>query len=253
MRLISLFFVMILSFSWMQAQDETKEKTATLVSSLSAFYAYEIPGADLAVRFGNNHKVGAAFTVKTAQNWLFQIEGGYLFSNNLKEEALSIFDDIKTEQGMVTSKFGTPGSILLNERGFSLYLKFGKILPFLQANDNSGPCVTVGLGLLQHKIRIDNESNDTPQVLGDYQKGYDHLTNGLALNQFVGYRFYAQNKMINFYAGVEFTQAFTKNRRGYNYNTMSYDDAKRLDLQTSFKFGFVIPLSRRTPDDFYIF
>ncbi len=235
------------------AQEKEDSYKPNLISSFSAYYAYEIPGADLSKRFGNNHKIGASFSVKTAQNWLFELDGGYFWGQNLKQEAFSIFDGIKTSEGTVTSRFGTPGAILLNERGFTFFLKFGKIFPILQANDNSGPFVTLGLGFLQHKIRIDNDGNDTPQISGDYKKGYDHLTNGFALNQFVGYRFYADNKMLNFYIGVEFTEGFTQNRRGYNYNTMSFDNKKRLDILTSFKFGFVIPISKRMPSAYYIY
>ncbi len=252
MRLLTFLFCFFCVFSAI-AQEKEKTSNPNLISSFSAYYAYEIPGADLATRFGNNNKVGGSFSVKTAQNWLFELDGGYLWGKNLEKEAASVFDNIKTEEGTVTSRFGTPGSILLNERGFSFFFKFGKIFPILQANDNSGPFVTLGLGFLQHKIRIDNESNDTPQVLDDYKKGYDHLTNGFALNQFVGYRFYADNKMLNFYIGVEVTEGFTKNRRGYNYNTMSFDNKKRLDVLTSFKFGFVIPISRRNPSAYYIY
>ncbi len=253
MRLITFISCFLFVFLANAQENEKPKSNSILISSFSAYYAYEIPGADLANRFGDNHKVGGTFSVKTAQNFLFELDGGYFWGNKLKQEALSIFDDLKNDEGTITSRFGTPGSILLNERGFSIFAKFGKIFPVLQANDNSGPFVSLGVGFLQHKIRIDNESNDTPQVLDDYKKGYDHLTNGVALNQFIGYRYYANNKMLNFYIGVEFTEAFTQNRRGYNYNTMSYDNKKRLDVLTSFKAGFVIPISKRNTSTYYIY
>lgn len=238
----------------LSAQEDTEDDSkGDLIPSMSAFYAFEIPGGDLASRFGFNHKVGAAFSLKLKNNWLLTFEGGYMFSEELKEEAYTILDPLKTKMGQITSQYGTPGKILLNERGFSIMLKAGKILPFLQSNENSGPLLMGGIGFLQHQIRIENDGNDTPQVSEEYRKGYDHLTNGIAFSEFVGYRHYANNKMMNFYIGVEFTQAITKNRRGFNYNTLDYDNAQRLDMLTSFKFGVVVPFSRRVPDAFYAY
>ena len=250
----SIFFLIILSAIQLSAQeDKTTVKAADLIPSFSAYYAYEIPAGDLAIRFGDNHKVGAAFSIKFPNNWIVSLDAGYMFGQNLNEEAYSILDDLKTEDGNITSKYGTPGSILMSERGYTVMFKGGKILPFLQANINSGPFIMGGVGFLQHKIRIDNKSNDTPQVSPEYRPGYDHLTYGIAFNQFVGYRLYARNKMTNFYAGVEWTQALTKNRRGYNYNTMSTEDDLRLDMLYSFKVGLIIPLVRRSPKDFYTY
>lgn len=235
-----------------QDEDETNGK-GDLIPSMSAFYAFEIPGGDLSSRFGFNNKIGAAFTLKFENNWLVILEGGYMFGEDLKEEAFSILDPLKTTMGQITSQYGTPGKILLNERGYSLMVKGGKILPFLQTNKNSGPVLIGGIGFLQHQIKIENDGNDTPQVSEEYRKGYDHLTNGIAFSEFVGYRHYAKNKMMNFYIGVEFTQAITKNRRGFNYNTLDFDKDQRLDMLTSLKFGIVVPFSRRVPDAFYAY
>lgn len=236
------------------AQTETEEKPeGVIIPAISVYYAYEFSGGDLATRFGANNKVGATFSLKLKSNWIVGIDVGYMFGQELKEEAYSILDPLKTEVGQITSRYGTPGNIMLSERGYTIMLKAGKVLPILQTNKNSGPLLMGGIGFLQHKIRIDNEGNDVPQVYGDYKKGYDHLTNGIAFNQFIGYRHYANNMMMNFYIGVEFTQAFTKNRRGFNYNTLEYDNASRLDLLYSLKIGMVVPFARRAPKAFYTY
>ena len=251
---LGLFYILLIFVFNLSAQEEeAKYKGADFMPSFSVYYAYEIPAGDLAVRFGDNNKVGAAFSIKFSNNWIVSLDAGYMFGENLHKEAYSILDGLKTEDGQITSKFGTPGSIIMSERGYTIMFKGGKILPFLQANINSGPFIMGGIGFLQHKIRIDNKSNDTPQVSPEYRPGYDHLTYGIAFNQFVGYRLYARNKMTNFYAGVEWTQALTKNRRGYNYNTMSAEDDLRLDMLYSFKVGLIIPLVRRSPKDFYTY
>lgn len=249
----ALVFLTSISISAQDFSDDESKKKGSVIPSFSAYYAFEIPAGDLATRFGNNHKVGAAFSVKLKTNWVLTLDAGFMFGTNLKEEAYSILDGLKTDVGQITSKYGTPGNIMMSERGYTLMFKTGKILPFLQSNDNSGPFIGGGIGFLQHKIRIDNEGNDTPQIYDEYKKGYDHLSNGIAFSEFVGYRHYAKNNMANFYLGIEYSQAITKNRRGYNYNTMEFDNTLRFDALYSLKVGLVIPIVRRTPSEFYTY
>lgn len=251
---LSVFLIIAIAFSaFSQTETDKKDKNkGDIIAAISGFYAFESAEGDLSSRFGFNHRIGAAFSVKLENNWVFEIEGSFLFGDDLKEEAYSILDAMKTEDNQLTSRYGTPGNIMLTERGTSFMLKAGKILPFLQTNNNSGPFIMGGIGFLEHKIRIDNEGNDTPQIGVEYRKGYDHLTNGIAFSQFVGYRHYADNKMFNFYIGLEWAEAFTKNRRGYNYNTMEVEGEARIDILSSVKCGIVIPFSKRSPKAFYI-
>ncbi len=256
--LVILFsFLFVIGFSQTtqsgSVSQEKEMEQGDIIPSMSAFYAFELAAGDLSNRFGFNHKIGAAFSLKLKKNWVLTFEVGYMFGQDLKKEAYSVLDPLKTKNGQITSKYGTPGSILLGERGYTLMFKGGKILPFLQTNKNSGPMLQGGIGFLQHKIRIDNAGNDTPQVSDDYKNGYDRLTNGIAFSEFIGYRHYANNKMSNFYIGIEWTQALTQNRRAYNYDSMEYDNIKRLDMLYSVKAGIVIPFSRRAPKEFYAY
>ena len=91
-----------------------------------------------------------------------------------------------------------------------MFLSGGYVFPVLSPNPNSGIIVSGGIGILQHKILIDFRDAQIPQLGEEYKKGYDRLSYGLALNQFVGYVFFGNKKLINFYAGVELTQAWTK-------------------------------------------
>ena len=254
-----LLYSFLLAFSVITAQNnkDTLSHTsgkADFILAFSAYYTYEIPGGDLAQRFGNNHKIGGQFTLKTSSNWIASFDGGYMFGTNLKPEAYSILNPLKTEQGQITSQYGTPSDIVLNERGFSFFVTGGKLFPLKKwVNKNSGFVAMGGFGFLQHKIRIDVNGNDAPQLSEDYKKGYDRLTNGFGFREFIGYRQYADNKMFNFYIGFETTQAYTKNRRTYNYDTQAFDNKERWDILYSFKIGVVIPISKRKPADFYIF
>jgi len=234
------------------AQSESIDKpVGQRLFAVSGFYAYEIPGADLAIRFGNNHRVGGNFTYKLKSDWALIFEGSYVFGDNLEPEGYSILDPIETSFGQITSKFGTPSDIVLSESGYNFNVKFGKLLPWLRLNPQSGFLIAAGVGFMQHKIRIDNAGNDAPQIYGEYRKGYDHMSSGLALSQFVGYMYFSNNRLLNGFIGFDFTQGFTKNRRGFNYNTGQYDQASRLDLIYSFRAGVMIPIARRNVQAFF--
>ena len=107
---------------------------------------------------------------------------------------------------------------------------------------------------MQHKIRIqDDPESPVASLTNEYKKGYDRLTNGWSLNQFVGYQYFAKNKRINFYAGIESTQGFTQNVRGYNFDTKSYDNESRLDVLYGLRIGWIVPfyLGETGEDEWY--
>ncbi len=75
----------------------------------------------------------------------------------------------------------------------------------------------------------------------------------MTINEFIGYLFLGKTRILNFYAGFEFVQAWTKNRRDVNFDTGEKDDKLRFDILTGFKIGWVIPLYKRTPSDYYFY
>ncbi|PLX14029.1 MAG: hypothetical protein C0594_00545, partial [Marinilabiliales bacterium] len=129
----------------------------------------------------------------------------------------------------------------------------GRVISIDKKNPNSGILFNVGGGILQHKIHIEVEYNNTPQIQGDYVKGYDRLTNGFAMSEFIGYIYFSDNKILNFYGGFEFIQAFTQSRRSYDYFSMTRDTKKRTDLLYSIKIGWIIPLYKKIPQKYYIY
>lgn len=210
---------------------------------LSGSYAYQVPGGDLADRFGNNSNIGITFLQKLKSNWLFGAEYDIIFGNNLVETG--ILDNLKTEDGVIIGEDGLAADVVLYERGFYTSLKVGKVLPVFNRNPNSGLMILLGGGLLQHKIRIDVANNTAPQLTDETKKGYDRLTNGFAINQFIGYFNLSNNRLANFYVGVDITEAWTQNRRSYNYDTMMRDDTQRLDMLYGIRVGWIIPFYKR--------
>ncbi|HEY1040878.1 MAG TPA: hypothetical protein VGF30_15790, partial [Bacteroidia bacterium] len=135
----------------------------------------QLAAGDLQKRYGNTMSVGIPFMIKTKKNWIFGIEGSYFFGKKVKENSLS---SLQTDEGSITANDGAPGRLRINERGLNIYLKGGKILPFANANKNSGPLVMVGAGYMQHKINIYDIGKSLPQLKGDLKKGYDRLSGG---------------------------------------------------------------------------
>ncbi len=201
---------------------------------------YSFPGGDLKDRFGNCGVFQVGVIEKFRSNWLIGLKGDLFFGDDVRED--TILKNLANSSGFITNSSGAPANIQLLERGFAIDLTIGKILPFLDANSNSGLTITGGLGFLQHKIRINNSANDVPQLEGNYKKGYDRLSNGLRLTEFVGYTYLSANKLANFQIGMEFTQAWTKNRRDINFDTQQQDKKTRNDLMYALKLIWILPL-----------
>jgi hypothetical protein len=212
-------------------------------------FQFQLPGGDMADRFGYNFNVGGFFQWKLKKNWVFGLDGDFIFSNQVKEDPITYME---TSQGTVITAGGIYGAISTYERGFLFSAKAGKIFNWLGPNPNSGLMATFGAGLLQHKIRIDEKDNNVPELKGDYAKGYDRLTNGLAFTEFIGYINCSNNRLINFFGGFEVTEAFTKSRRDWDFATMMKDDKNRTDILFGVKAGWFFPIYKHAVNRYYV-
>lgn len=226
--------------------------SALNISMFYPVYGFSMPGGDMADRFGFSHQIGAGYMYKGENNWSFAVEGALIFRDGVKNPA-GVLSGIITEDGFIIDKTGVFANVMLFERGFSLWTKVGKLFPVIGPNPNSGLLVQIGAGMLQHKIRIEVPGNSAPQLYGDYKKGYDRLCNGPAISQFIGFQHLGNSRKINFFAGLEFVQAFTFSRRSYYFNDMIRPNEKRLDLLNSIKIGWYLPLYKKTPQKFYYY
>lgn len=203
-------------------------------------YAVHTPGGDLADRFGNNFSVGLGLEWMTDQsNWIFGFSGQFLFGNTVKTDVLA---QLRTDAGTIIGNSRLPADIGLRERGWIAQATIGKHLPIAGKNPRAGIRLTLSPGILQHHIRIQGDPQQAvPQLLGDYKKGYDRLSNGLSITEFIGYQLLSTDRRMNFFLGLEFTQAFTANRRDFNFDTRMKDETKRIDLLYGLKLGWIIP------------
>ena len=223
----------------MQAQKKFSNNYTPL--SINASFGVQNPLADLSKRFGSNLMVGTGLElISLPKGWIVGADFQYLFGQTVKEDVLSIF---KTPEGALLSDIGTYANIQLRERGVYIGMQGGRLFKlFDNGNRVGGVRLTVGGGFLQHKIRIQDNANSAPQIAPPYTNGYDRLTNGFALTQFIGYQVVSRDKTVKFFIGIDFTEGFTRNRRGFNFDTRQFDNKKRSDVLYGARVGWSIPL-----------
>lgn len=219
---------------------------------IGANYGYNIPGGNLYERFGNNSTIGAYAGYKTRKNNFYCLEWNYIFGEQVKE--IGILDSISTTEGYLIDQEGKLADIRIFERGFTLHAQYAHVFPIreISPNPNCGLFLNAGIGMMQHKIRILDNGGKSPQLSGDYLKGYDRMTSGVSFSQFVGYWYMSNNHFVNFYFGFEAYEAITKSRRSWDYDLMRADTRQRFDVMYGVRAGWIIPLYRRHGKDDYI-
>lgn len=247
MKKLIAFCLISLFFNPGYSQALVKD-TAIGFSFFGIGMAVHLPAADMANRFGSNAAAHSNFSYKFKSGFTLTANGGFLFGNTINEG--NILRGISTSDGEIIGNDGRISQIRLFERGYFTCIDAGKIFSLKKPNPNSGIWITLGAGFIQHKIRIENIGNAVYGLDKEYVKGYDRLTNGLMLHQFVGYVYFGNKRLVNFFAGIEGLQGFTQNRRSYNFDTMSTDSKKRLDVLIGIKAGWILPLYTK-PDKFY--
>jgi hypothetical protein len=250
-----LFFLATLSsllLTHAVSAQETKEDNRQTFSMIYPSYSIGIPSFDMKDRFGLTQSIGGGYTFMFKNKWLLNADGNFLFGKNVKM-ADTLFKFIATSDGHIIDQSGTYAQVAVSERGYAFWVKTGKLVPFGKSNPNSGLLIMSGVGFLQHKMRIDVAQNTAMQLRTDYKKGYDHLCNGPALTEFIGYQYLDKAKKINFYAGLDLTLAWTQSRRAYYFMEKMKPDEKRFDMITGIKIGWLVPISRKTGKEYFYY
>lgn len=248
---LKLILVLILASNGTFAQ-KTMGDSAIVAHLIFGSYSYEIPGQDMAERFGGFSQVGPGYLLKTRSNWILGVESNFGFGSTLKNED-EILQGITTSDGNVIDMSGIYANYHFNMRSFSAMGRVGKVFPAFGPNKNSGIILTVGFGYLQHKIYIEHKEKSAPQITGDYVKGYDELKSGFATNAFLGYLYLGNSNKVNFFAGFDFNLGFTQHVRPYSFAEMKYNTGSFTDIYGGVKIGWIIPVYKRAPKEFYYY
>lgn len=216
---------------------------------LSAHFGVYTPYGDLKSRFGQNGLIGGELNYKTLKNFTYGVEASFFYGRNVKDDAF--LDSLYSDNDQLIGYTGTIANVALFERGFTLEAKAGKLFPIKALNPNSGIMVNVGVGLMQHKIKISDIDDVVIYLKGDYAKGYDKLSNGLMLTQSIMFINLDKKHLLNFKVGLEVKEAFTQNRRNWNFDERLQDSTQRLDIIAGIKLSWLVPFYSKNEERFY--
>jgi len=214
-------------------------------------YSGNFPSADFKEKVDFTSSLNIRLEVKFENQFIIGSRYDFLFGNNFKDSGM--LKDLANESGEIINVNGQYGSYEMLQRGHHLGVYVGRLFPVFSPNPNSGIITTAGIGLLAYRVNFNNISGDIIQFTADYVAGYDRYTSGISLTQYVGYRYMSKNKLMNFYGGIEFNQAFTKIRRDYqvDYEVNDPRFGTRKDFYWNIQVGWILPLYKRAPKEFY--
>lgn len=245
---IGFSLVMIISALNCKAQMYVKDSVIN-IPVISANYSPHIPEGDLKSRVGFHNSVGIYAEYKTKKNWLYGLEGNFIFGNTIQDR--SFMDAYLTERGEIISPNGGYAIVLLFHRGWSINATIGKLLPVIGPNLNSGILLKMGIGTMFHKIRIETQEDFLPFLQDEYLKGLDRFTLGVNIKGFAGYMHMSNNSFLRFYTGPEVIMGFNRGMRDYLFDTRMPDQRQRLDIMLGFRIGYIIPVYQKTSNEFY--
>lgn len=257
-----LTFLLLITFFCAQAQetmdslDLKKPENPRLNEFLiTGIVEFNWPQLDYAERFNPHPGIGLGFYWKSKNDIYLGADFTAYFADNIKETG--VISNLLTSSGYVIGGNGQAAEITISQRGYNLnFLKVGKLLlqsGLINGNIHSGIVGMIGFGLLQHKIRIVDQSGSVPGLTKDYLKGYDKLSNGFSLSPSIGYAYYDRKKYVNFLLSVEYRMAWTKNRRDWNHVDMEKDETLRMDNSWIFRLSWYFPIRKKRSKDYYYF
>lgn len=231
--------ILVLAFHTVNAQEKAKPEYDNAIL-ITPVYTFQIPAAEMTHRFGLSNSVGMAMDYKFGKNWMTGVEGNFMFGRNVKE--LGMLSNVLASNGMAITRTGELQEIDLGMRGAGFRFNAGKIFNFNNNKPNNGLLVKLGAGFLMHKIIIDAGKDAVPQLSKEYLKGYDRLTQGLMLSQFIGLIKLERGKLVNLYGGIETIQGITKGVRPWDFYRGEKMDNLRFDFLIGVKIGWMIPV-----------
>lgn len=209
----------------------------------------DFPAADMAKRFGHSYRLGGSVLYKTTSNWMFGPKFDFILGGRVKQDSLMI--NIRDADGLFLNQDGQRIKAQIFERGYLAGIQVGRIFNTSKKNSDAGVLVMTSAGFMQHKINIFDQDQTIPQLRKEYRKGYDRLSNGWFVEQYIGYNYFASSGAINFHIGLDIAAGFTQGRRDFLYDVMRKDDQSRIDILFGLRGGWYIPIFKRKSEEFY--
>ncbi len=203
---------------------------------------FYLTGADLAKGFPQFASLPVGLYYKSGSNITVGINHMPFWGNKVKYS--NLFGDVLGPSGEILDQNGFPTIIRYYMRGNATTLTAGKLFGGKPGKPGQFE-VALGAGFMQHYVKMQFDAGRTPQLEGQYTKGYDRLTNGLQLVQHFRWH-YLNPETISLFAGLDVAQGFTKNRRSWNFSDYGPDNSLHFDFYTGISAGIIIPLSLKS-------
>lgn len=238
MRKIYIACIVVFSLIGLKAQQaETPDRAWLFGASIGANSAQ----GDWSQQFGTNYTIGAHLGRKLKSNYTFTLEWDYLFGSDIPNRNGAL-NNLLTEDGNLINLNGSYAQVNINQRGTFVNFGLEKTVPWLSPNLNSGFNVGVFGGYAWHWLNVDNVGNDSPQVIDEYEKGYDRLGQGFQLRQSFGYIYLSESRLVNFKLSFELNQIWSQDMRAYYYPIGELSNETQFNLLYSLKLKWYIPI-----------
>lgn len=234
---LSAFLLLALPICSFAQEVDEPERMWLFGASLSANTSTE----DWSQQFGNNFTVGAHISRKFNSNFAVCAEWDFLFGSDIPNRTAAL-GNLLTDDGNLININGSYAQVNINQRGSFASLGLEKTWPAFGSNPNSGISAGVYGGYTWHWLNVDNVGNDSPQIINDYEKGYDRLAQGPHLRQSIGYTYLSRSRLINFRVSFELTEIWSQDMRGYYYPTGVLSEDTQFNLLYSLKLKWYIPV-----------
>lgn len=196
---------------------------------------------ELADRFGNGWAIdGGIYWLPANSNFEFGVRANYGFGQEVKEDVLA---GLRTPQGFIIGNNREPADIQLRQRQLFIGPSLGYTFR-IGSNQRKGVSLKTTLGYYAHRIRIQRDPvQGTDALLEEFTPGYDRLTGGPAIYQFVGYQTLSEDRRINAYIGFDMLAGFTRPLRAFDVAEGGpLPDDLRTDLVLGVRAGLIIPI-----------
>ncbi len=239
MKHILFYFLIFMSFLNSKAQEIAKSENPAIIM-FSPSFSFQYPMGDNSSLYGVHSKADMHISIKTKSNWTFGVGGGFGFGASPKD--FTLLGDM-VSNGFVIGKNASIEQPALEGRIGTFNIEVGKIIPIFPKSKISGLHIKAGIGYLSQKTITTIDGNIVPQLNDNYAGLYNQSMAGLSLSQFIGYTYFARDKLINITFGLEHTIALVKSLNAWDVKkNESIADKKATYRYFGPKFTFTIPL-----------
>ncbi|TVR85953.1 MAG: hypothetical protein EA411_11830 [Saprospirales bacterium] len=241
MKVIGFISVFLFLSSSLNSQNEER------ALFFNVKYGVQVPGGDLSDRFSTFFSAGIDPEFYHGGRNLFAgFQFNFLFGQNVKEDPLAA---IRDSQGEIIGRDQNYALIDPRMRGLTFGGHVGKLFPFASSDESKwGIRLSLGTGVMLHRIALKDENDTANQIRDNYGKGYNRKTVGGYLHQFAGIQYMSADRRINFRAGFTFHQGFTESVRAVDFDTKETDTRSRIDLMNGFEMSWILPIFFSEPD-----